>query len=109
MVQYLLGTIVANSCPRLCPSALPTMCTILVQYKSFRCNTYVPPRMCCKQKTCAILKSFRCNIYKKQGAQGERYCRSSSRCVRYLRRNPGSLESIVYEMQFCKPFVLIFI
>ena len=42
-------------------------CTILVQCKSFRCNTSEPPRMCCKQRTCAISKSRRCNTYKKQG------------------------------------------
>ncbi len=46
------------------------MCTILVQYKSFRCNTSGPPRMCCKQRTCAILKSRRCNTYKKHGGGG---------------------------------------
>ncbi len=45
-------------------------CTILVQCKSFRCNTSGPPRMCCKQRTCAIPKSRRCNTYKKQGVGG---------------------------------------
>ncbi len=42
-------------------------CTILVQSKSFRCNTSEPPPMCCKQRTCAIPKSRRCNTYKKHG------------------------------------------
>src|SRR5258708_35452050 len=45
-------------------------CTILVQCKSFRCNTSEPPPMCCKQRTCAISKSFRCNTYKKPGRGG---------------------------------------
>ncbi len=35
--------------------------------KSFSCNTYVPPRKCCKQKTYVLAKPFRCNTYKKQG------------------------------------------
>src|SRR5260370_29223420 len=42
-------------------------CTILVQSKSFRCNTSEPPPMCCKQRTCATPKSLRCNTYKKPG------------------------------------------
>src|SRR5260370_41046100 len=42
-------------------------CTILVQSKSFRCNTSELPRMCCKQRTCATPKSLRCNTYKKPG------------------------------------------
>src|ERR1700682_479974 len=43
------------------------LCTVLVQYKSFSCNTYGPPRKCCKQKTYGLAKSFRCNIYKIPG------------------------------------------
>ena len=35
--------------------------------KSFRCNTYVSPRKCCKQKTYGLTKSFKCNTYKKPG------------------------------------------
>ena len=35
--------------------------------KSFTCNTYSPPRKCCKQKTYGLAKPFRCNTYKKQG------------------------------------------
>ena len=46
-------------------------CTILVQSKSFRCNTSEPPPMCCKQRTCATPKSFRCNIYKKHRGWGQ--------------------------------------
>ena len=34
---------------------------------SFRCNTYGPPRKCCKQKTYELVNSFRCNTYKKPG------------------------------------------
>jgi hypothetical protein len=36
-------------------------------FKSLRCNTYEPPRKCCKQKTYAPANPFRCNTYKKQG------------------------------------------
>ena len=39
---------------------------IMLTPKFFRCNTYTPSRMCCKQRTCLLLKSFRCNTYKKQ-------------------------------------------
>src|SRR6266852_1521051 len=35
--------------------------------KSFICNTYAPPRKCCKQKTYGRAKSFSCNTYKKEG------------------------------------------
>ncbi len=35
--------------------------------KSFTCNTYGPPRKCCKQKTYGVGTSFSCNTYKKQG------------------------------------------
>jgi hypothetical protein len=35
--------------------------------KSFSCNTYEPPRKCCKQKTYDQPKPFRCNTYKKPG------------------------------------------
>jgi hypothetical protein len=34
---------------------------------SFICNTYGPPRKCCKQKTYVNAKSFRRNTYKKPG------------------------------------------
>src|SRR5712664_271696 len=37
--------------------------------KSFSCNTYGPPRKCCKQKTYSRAKPFRCNTYKKQGEE----------------------------------------
>src|SRR6266567_2560188 len=39
-------------------------------FKSFSCNTYGPPRKCCKQKTYTLAKSFRCNTYKKPGGPG---------------------------------------
>jgi len=35
-------------------------------FKSFSCNTYWPPRKCCKQKTYGLAKPFRCNTYKNQ-------------------------------------------
>jgi hypothetical protein len=41
----------------------PTLC----HHKSFSCNTYGPPRKCCKQKTYNKAKLFRCNTYKKHG------------------------------------------
>src|SRR6202140_5433110 len=40
---------------------------ILLTPKFIRCNTCKPPRICCKQRTCLMLKSFRCNIYKNEG------------------------------------------
>src|SRR5882672_6580841 len=42
---------------------------ILLTPKFFRYNTCTPPRMCCKQRTCTVLKFFRCNTYKKQGVE----------------------------------------
>ncbi len=39
-------------------------------HKSFRCNTYRPPRKCCKQTTYGPPKPFRCNTYKKTGGRG---------------------------------------
>src|SRR5882762_7409764 len=38
-------------------------------FKSFTCNTYGPPRKCCKQKTYGLVKPFRCT-YKKTGGAG---------------------------------------
>src|SRR5882724_7733102 len=38
--------------------------------KPFSCNTYGPPRKCCKQKTYRMVNSCRCNTYKKQGGVG---------------------------------------
>src|SRR5216684_2330798 len=49
---------------------MPQFCTILVQSKSFRCNTSEPPPLCCKQRTFAIPKSFKCNTYKKHRGVG---------------------------------------
>src|SRR5258708_4404771 len=45
-------------------------CTILVQSKSFKCNTSELPSMCCKQRTCGTPKSFTCNTYKKHRGWG---------------------------------------
>jgi hypothetical protein len=44
-----------------------TLVQILLSRNSLRCNTYAPPRKCCKQKTYGPAKPFRCNTYKKQG------------------------------------------
>jgi len=43
---------------------------MLRRRKSFRCNTYVSPRICCKQKTYGRAKFLRCNTYKKHGGGG---------------------------------------
>ncbi len=42
-------------------------------FKSFSCNTYRPPRKCCKQKTYGLAKLFTCNTYKKHGGGGPGY------------------------------------
>src|SRR5260370_11674669 len=47
------------------PLTTPRSC-----FKSFSCNTYGPPRKCCKQKTYALAKPFRCNTYKKHRGVG---------------------------------------
>src|ERR1700687_5433254 len=50
------------------PQSLPvTFSPIHRPHEFFRCNTYVFPRKCCKQKTYGRTKSFRCNIYKNTG------------------------------------------
>src|SRR6266852_7005198 len=54
-----------NHCPLTCPG--PVGVTAHSCFKSSRCNTYAPPRKCCKQKTYTLAKPFRCNTYKKQG------------------------------------------
>src|SRR5712692_8475923 len=54
-----------DRCPLTCPDRVGV--TAHYCFKSFRCNTYRPPRKCCKQKTYALAKPFRCNTYKKQG------------------------------------------
>ena len=53
---------------RVCPTVRSQVLTpTLRPHKSSRCNTYAPPRKCCKQKTYFFGKPFRCNTYKKQG------------------------------------------
>src|SRR5258708_10741787 len=61
--------LLTNHCPLTCPDpvANPVEATANYSPKCFRCNTYVPPRKCCKQKTYGPAKLFRCNTYKKQG------------------------------------------
>jgi len=54
--------------------------------KPFRCNTYGPPRKCCKQKTYGQAKLFRCNTYTKQGERAGVSLRSSTLVLR-VRRN----------------------
>ncbi len=81
LLQYLRAPFACRTwrCEGPFPQAeMGTFCTILVQCKSFRCNTSEPPPMCCKQRTCAIPKSRRCNTYKKQGG-GESLCGGTDR------------------------------
>src|SRR5712692_6909892 len=67
--QTLDGPRGPSNCPNTRASP-PSSCTVLVQRKSFSCNTYGSPRKYCKQRTYGMAKSFRCNIYKKQGGGG---------------------------------------
>src|SRR6266852_6863437 len=79
-------------------------------FKSFRCNTYRPPRKCCKQKTYASAKSFRCNTYRKQGGPYRlAACRKSSSTgavmiARTRSRSAGtfSLVSPLVSMMSCR-------
>ncbi len=76
--------------------------------KSFTCNTYSPPRKCCKQKTYGLAKPFRCNTYKKQGGSFSTFRRADEGPIypppiffilqSYLHNGRGStlLESIRY-------------
>ncbi len=57
--------LLTNHCPLTCPDPVGATCHYRVN--SFSCNTYGPPRKCCKQKTYGRANSFRCNTYKKQG------------------------------------------
>jgi hypothetical protein len=41
--------------------------------KFFNCNTYGPPRKCCKQKAYCLAKPFKCTTYAKHG-EGATYC-----------------------------------
>src|SRR5712664_1285375 len=59
LLPYL--TIALSSC------SYPVEVTTHYCFKSFSCNTYEPPRKCCKQKTYGPAKPFRCNTYKKHG------------------------------------------
>src|SRR6266852_5123635 len=60
------------------------------RFKSFNCNTYGPPRKCCKQKTYCMANSFRCNTYKKVGGgtsfKTEAYLASACLRIRSLPR-----------------------
>ncbi len=59
LLPYL--TIALSSCPD------PVGVNARYCLNSFSCNTYGPPRKCCKQKTYGLAKPFRCNTYKKHG------------------------------------------
>ncbi len=68
-------------------------------FKSFSCNTYSPPRKCCKQKTYGLAKLFRCNIYKKHGgwAVRERFLHSNQAPIlRYVLPSSVSGNPFVY-------------
>jgi len=62
LIRVLLFT---DHSPLTCPD--PVEVTVHHSFKSFSCNTYGPPRKCCKQKTYSMTKPFRCNTYKKPG------------------------------------------
>src|SRR5882724_3396773 len=47
-------------------------------YKFFACNTYEPPRKCCKQKAYSSSKPFRCNTYKNHKGWGSWLTRTAS-------------------------------
>ncbi len=55
------------------PLHLPTdHCPLITahhSFKPFRCNTYAPPRKCCKQKTYTLAKPFKCNTYGNHGGR----------------------------------------
>ena len=48
-------------------SKIPIGVTAHYLLKPFSCNTYGPPRNCCKQKTYIPAKPFSCNTYRKRG------------------------------------------
>jgi len=78
-----MALLLRHGSPRLASYGLPPRCVSssikLLPFKtvtsrqqtappnSFNCNTYGPPRKCCKHKTYTIAKSFGCNTYKKTG------------------------------------------
>jgi len=66
--------------------------TSLLCFKSFSCNTYGPPRKCCKQKTYVPAKPFRCNTYKKQG--GTSFKPNTFLCPRPVTRHPSLTTSL---------------
>ena len=61
-------------------------------FKSFSCNTYSPPRKCCKQKTYVPAKLFRCNTYKKHGGWAVR--------ERFLHSNPHPISRTFFQVPY---------
>ncbi len=57
--------LLTDLCPLTCPDPVGVTAHYLLNF--FSCNTYGPPRKCCKQKTYGLAKPFRCNTYKKHG------------------------------------------
>ncbi len=71
--------------------------------KSFSCNTYGPPRKCCKQKTYGQGKSLRCNTYKKPGV---------GVFFQFWNSSPSRIQLSFQPLTRCpfrKPFLLIYI
>jgi len=60
-----------SECGSLLPLFLPTRSNLYFARlsKFFKCNTYGPPRKCCKQRTYGQTKPFRCNTYKNRGGR----------------------------------------
>src|SRR5260370_189389 len=76
--------LLTNHCPLTCPDPVGATCHYRVN--SFSCNTYGPPRKCCKQKTYGRANSFRCNTYKKQSGT----LRQAKSCSLFGRFSPKS-------------------
>src|SRR5260370_691848 len=64
----------------------------LHSFKSFSCNTYGPPRKCCKQKTYGLSKPFRCNTYKKHGGGAVR--------ERFLHSTPSPIFRTLFQVPY---------
>ena len=88
----------ADRCPlnfpdqRSRPGRDPVKVTAHHSFKSFSCNTYGPPRKCCKQKTYGLSKPFRCNTYKKHGGGAVR--------ERFLHSTPSPIFRTLFQVPY---------
>src|SRR5216684_5865696 len=74
-----LSTFNFQPCSKSFPYLVTSLRPCFLFLKSFICNTYVPPRKCCKQKTYAQANPFRCNTYKKHGRGGPPFSQTTSK------------------------------